>query len=212
MDELDLKKAMQFLISPKNSVQEVSSFYESCAGIYENLTETLFFPVEVCVQTAIKYNSDRNCVIVDACSGTGRVGRELLNQNYKNVDAIEPSKSMIENGFKGYRNIFQKFITEEPINEIKANTYDLCTMLGGLAYGHFPPNGFDEIVRIVKKGGFAVIANTYFYLENSPEYWDGIQEKLKQLAKDGFIEEKERQIIDYLDDDKQVLLLVFKVI
>jgi SAM-dependent methyltransferase len=96
---------------------------------------------------------DDDAAILDAGAGTGAVGLEARRLGFTTMDALDLSLDMLkiakEHGV--YRDI-RVGILGEPL-DYATDSYDAVLSAGTFTPGHAPPEGFDELTRIVKPGG-----------------------------------------------------------
>jgi len=110
--------------------------------------------------------------ILDIAAGTGRVGVALVAKGFKLIDALEPSEGMLDELEKKgiYDRKFLAPIGNEPVVEIRADTYDALVIAGGMGEGHIPVSALSEMLRIVKQGGLIFIVMREEYLTIVEEY------------------------------------------
>jgi predicted TPR repeat methyltransferase len=91
--------------------------------------------------------------ILDAGCGTGLVGEELNKRGYRNIDALDFSREMLDEAQRKniYRNHMQADLSK-PL-DIEDNRYHAVVCTGTFTYGHVKAQAFDELVRITKPGG-----------------------------------------------------------
>lgn len=121
---------------------------------------------EWAVDYFLDLNLDPSVKILDVCCGTGLVAKFLkakspAGRNYRNIDALDSSKEMLD-GAKEL-GLYQKFYQcpiggDCPPAPIPDGQYDVVIIAGGFAEGHMLPSAFDEMLRMLKKGGFIINA------------------------------------------------------
>ena len=122
---------------------------------------------------------DPSSVVLDAGAGSGLVGLELVKLGFETIDGIDISKVQLELAeFKAvYRHLFQARLGEHlPFPD---DTYDAMVSAGTFTFGHGPASSFDEIVRVVRSGGYLVFT---LPAEGDPE---GYREKYEELTEMG---------------------------
>ncbi len=122
---------------------------------------------------------DPASVVLDAGAGSGLVGLELTKLGFEIIDGIDISKVQLEAAAtKGvYRHLLHARLGEHlPFPD---DTYDAMVSAGTFTFGHAPASSFDEIVRVVRSGGYLVFT---LPAEGDPE---GYREKYEELTEMG---------------------------
>ncbi|XP_067656467.1 methyltransferase-like protein 27 [Haliotis asinina] len=124
--------------------------------------------------------------VLDVAAGTGLVGKQLHDRGFKHMDALEPAAGMLEQARKKniYTNFYCEFLDGNrlPIND---DTYDCCVISGGMAEGHIPCCGLQELIRLTKPGGFVCIVMLEKYLSECKEYKDRLEQLMHELEDAG---------------------------
>merc|ERR1711879_461153 len=150
--------------------------------------------------------------ILDVAAGTGFATEALRFKGFTKIDALEPSEGMIEQAKKKglYNKYFTNFLDENPL-PIKAGTYDVALISGGMGEGHIPCIGLTELTRVVKPGGYVIIAMREQYLSIVPEYIDRLEPHMEKLSQEKKWTRIERSPIPVYSWNNPGLLFVFKV-
>lgn len=92
-------------------------------------------------------------VILDAGCGTGLAGEALAERGFKTIDGMDISPDMLEvaRGKGAYRTLQTEDMTG-PLS-YESNAYDAVVCVGTFTHAHVGPKGFDELVRITRRGG-----------------------------------------------------------
>ena len=134
---------------------------------------------EVAVEVFAKYVSS-DARVVDVGVGTGLVGWELVKRGFSLLDGFDLSQGMLDEArAKGWYRGLQVGILGEPLGYAD-DAYDAAIAAGVFSVGHAPASGFDEVVRIVKPGG-------YFVITLRPDIYEanGFKAKEEELAAAG---------------------------
>ena len=96
---------------------------------------------------------DKNARILDAGAGTGLVGEELKKMGYKQLDALDYSREMLDEA--GKKGVYQELLQADMSRPLKIanDSYDAIVCTGTFTFGHVDANAFDELVRITRPGG-----------------------------------------------------------
>ena len=146
-ENLDLKDAKN-----DNRLMEV---YRDWAKKYDydndNVLGTVSQPKSVSLlSTRLK---DKTAKIIDVGCGTGLVGEKLKAKDFINFDGLDISKDMLSIAkSRGYRNLFLGSLNKQlPVLD---DAYDAAMCVGVFTHGHVSSEGFNELCRIVKPGGY----------------------------------------------------------
>lgn len=135
--------------------EQLMDAYKDWAGDYDKDTVDNFGYVAhvVTAKAMQRVQPETSIRILDAGCGTGLVAEVLSEMGYKDMDALDYSKEMLDIAeTKGvYTNCMQADLSK-PL-EIKDDAYDAIVCAGTFTYGHVDAKGFDELIRITKKDG-----------------------------------------------------------
>ncbi|XP_013794878.1 methyltransferase-like protein 27 [Limulus polyphemus] len=136
--------------------EEVENFYGSWAETYdEEVSLFNYNGPKLITEAFAKLNVPEDAEIIDIAAGTGNVGIKLKEMGYKNIDALDGTKKMLEIARKKnvYRNFYHMFLGCGNKSPIKDGTYDVAISCGGIGPGHIPYSAFHEVLAMVKQGG-----------------------------------------------------------
>ena len=96
---------------------------------------------------------DKTAKIIDVGCGTGLVGEKLKAKDFIYFDGLDTSKDMLSIAkSRGYRNLFLGSLNKQlPVLD---DAYDAAMCVGVFTHGHVSSDGFNELCRIVKPGGY----------------------------------------------------------
>jgi len=117
-------------------------------------------------ETMQKYLTNKDASILDAGCGSGLSGEALKATGYNNIDGCDFSPEMLA---KAKEKTCYNKLYEADLNagqaDVPDSSYDAITCVGVFSFGHVFPDACDDLIRILKKGGFLIIAL-------NEQYWD----------------------------------------
>lgn len=175
---------------------ETRRHYKSWAETYDHEVSEVngYAQPQRVAEMTLKLQSDTSSRILDAGCGSGLSGLALHHSGYTNVDGCDFSPEMLaKSREKGcYTELFEANLNET-LTDCADSSYDIVTCVGVFSFGHVFPDACDELLRVLRAGGFLIIA------VNEP-YWDkgDLAEKLSRLETTGIIRILEKQFGDHL--------------
>ena len=146
-DELDVNDA-------KND-HRLAEVYRDWAKKYDHDNDHVLGTISQpkSVDLLITRLKDKNAEIIDVGCGTGLVGESLKAKDFIYFDGIDISEDMLSIAkSRGYRNLFLGSLNKQlPLLD---NKYDAAMCVGVFTHGHVSSDGFNELCRIVKPGGY----------------------------------------------------------
>nr|VFJ67614.1 MAG: Methyltransferase domain-containing protein [Candidatus Kentron sp. FM]VFJ67799.1 MAG: Methyltransferase domain-containing protein [Candidatus Kentron sp. FM]VFK16771.1 MAG: Methyltransferase domain-containing protein [Candidatus Kentron sp. FM] len=145
--------------------REIAGIYDRWAKTYDSdLTEDSdYVAPRRCLELLKKYVPSGEARILDVGAGTGLFGQLLHRNGYRDITGVDISEGMLtvarEKGV--YRELYRA-VLGEPLG-FPSGTFDAAIAVGVFSPGQGPPNAFDELIRIVKPGG-------YFLFTIRPEF------------------------------------------
>lgn len=110
-------------------------------------------------------NMGKDAKIIDVAAGPGNVAYYLKPKGFNNIDGLDPSQGLLDQGLKKglFNKIFCCYVTPDSKTPIEDNTYDAMLCSAGMFPGSIVPQAFKELLRIVKPGGILAwnIADNY---------------------------------------------------
>lgn len=178
----DPHKKIDSFLKPETltNKEQLKEHYKQWARTYdEDLTHKAGYIVhQQALPLFAKYVS-LEAIILDAGSGTGLMGAALKKAGYTQIEALDISKEMLE--YSSAKNLYQAYhlgVLGEPL-ELKTNTYDAVVSVGAFGPTHAPPHSFEELIRIIKPGGYLL----FTMRENEIPQGGDFRIEMKRLTK-----------------------------
>lgn len=149
-------------------------------------------------------------VVLDAGAGSGLVGLELARLGFETIDGVDISKVQLAlaEAKAAYRHLIHARLGRRL--PLPNDAYDAMVSAGTFTFGHAPASSFDEIVRVVRSGGYLVFS---LPAEGDPE---GYREKYEELSETGqwsMIEWGDAfYSVPYVEPDTQHRIAVFRIL
>ncbi|XP_059148675.1 methyltransferase-like protein 27 [Physella acuta] len=195
--------------------QGAISFYSEHGAKYEEYMKTLNYQgPKVLAETVAKLLKDnRDAKILDIAAGTGLVAEQLVGYGFRNIDGVDAASGLLQVARnKGiYGKLVCQFVGQGEQMPFENDSYDIVVICGAMGENHIPKAAFDDILRVVKPGGYIV---NVFREEAMfvPWYEDGLQPYLTKLEKDGLWKEISRNTFPIFIADKPGLVLIHQVL
>ena len=153
----------------------ISTKYDELSKNYEEVYNSVGWPdPDQCAQLCVDYGYSESSHVLDMGSGTGLVAQYLKDKtghNNLNVVGIDASEGMIKLAedkgvYKEIRNYLLCRPTKFAVDHSDLiGKFDFVTASGLLAEGHATSEVFDEMIAVLKRGGYAIFTSRIEYLE-----------------------------------------------
>lgn len=150
-----LETTIQRLVGSKSD-EEAKKVYAEWQSYDTDLDEYGYVAPQLAAEKLINAVNNTNAHIYDAGCGTGKVGAVLHSVGYKHLQGGDFSESMLQRAQS--LNIYEKLSTADftqPLDYVD-NYFDAAISVG-VWKDHFGPVFTEELVRIVKTGGFIAL-------------------------------------------------------
>lgn len=139
--------------------EQLMQAYQAWASEYDSdLVDRFGYVAHVTSAKALDQGlgGNHDAIILDAGSGTGLVGEELVKLGYQTVDGLDYSQDMLDQAQAKqiYRALLQADMTQ-PL-PMADDTYDAVVCTGTFTYGHITGEAFAELIRVTRPGGMIV--------------------------------------------------------
>jgi len=113
-----------------------------------------------CAEAFLKLGLNHQVAILDLAAGTGLLGGEISRHGYDIIDGLDSSLGMLGQARK--QGIYKNYInaTVEGLGTIPVNdeAYDVIVCSNGFAPGQIYPASLPELLRVIRPGGYILIA------------------------------------------------------
>lgn len=162
------------------SADELVKAYDEWAADYEGDMLSLGYMVPSVAAGFVGRHVPPGGRCLDAGVGTGILGDTLRVLGYTNLTGIDLSEGMMEVAReKGAYKSLRQMTLGEPL-DFPDDSFDAAFSIGVFTEGHAPPGSFDELVRVVKPGGWMVFGVRDDVYEDG-----GFRAKMDTLEADG---------------------------
>lgn len=160
--------------------QEAAELYDSWAEDYERRVSSWgYITPAVAAWFLGRYVAPEDGTLLDAGAGTGLMGLVLAPLGYRDLIGIDVSRDMLEYAReKGvYRELRQMELGGRL--DLPSDAFAAVVAAGVFAAGHAPPESFEDLIRVTKRGGYVIFSvRTDVYLEG------GFKEKQEALERE----------------------------
>jgi predicted TPR repeat methyltransferase len=160
--------------------QEAAELYDSWAEDYERKVSSWGYITPAVVAWYLgRYVAPEDGTLLDAGAGTGLMGLVLAPLGYRDLIGIDVSRDMLEYAReKGvYRELRQMELGGRL--DLPSDAFAAVVAAGVFAAGHAPPESFEDLIRVTKRGGYVIFSvRTDVYLEG------GFKEKQEALERE----------------------------
>ncbi len=163
MLKLGRKKRMKTQIDDRK--KESYKIFDSIAPTYDSLNHILSLGIDILWRKKLtkKLPTNKKLFVVDLATGTGDVALHLSQErNIQKIQGFDLSRNMIEIGRQKVKNKKVEHKVSLDIGDglnipLKDNSVDVITLSFGIRNFSNPQKGLDEIYRVLKPGGRALI-------------------------------------------------------
>ena len=177
---MNSENKVQWVYASENN-QQLEERYDEWAKEYDGDIEGDFgYVIPRMAAETLERFVPKDARVLDAGAGTGLVGVELHRLGFTNLEAMDLSRGMLDEArSKGVYGDFHQMVMGEPLG-FATDSYDAAICVGVLTLGHAPDHSLDELVRIVRPGGYVA-----FTLRPDVYERNGFRDKQEQLVREG---------------------------
>jgi len=170
----NLKQQIQHVLKDCTEKSQVIRFYDEWSSKYEEDLVMVgnYSGHTKCVEAFLELGLNRSVSILDLACGTGLLGEEIVKYGFVNIDGLDASLQML--GQARNKDIFKEHILAVVHGvgslPIVDDAYDVIMSSNGFAPGQIYPEALDEIVRILRPGGYFIFTMRDGLPEASPKF------------------------------------------
>lgn len=188
---MEKQDSIEWIYTSKDN-EELRERYDQWAEEYDEdiVTDHDYQGTRVTAEYVLRY-VPTEAKILDVGAGTGLMGEVLASRGYNNQVAMDLSQGMLD--LAQQKNVYQE-LRQMVLGEtlyFPTDSFDAAVGTGVFTKAHAPASSFDEIVRIVKPGGFIIFTLNADSYKNA-----GFKEKFDALESEGkwkLVESSEEQ-------------------
>jgi len=184
----ELKKQITSILMDNTEPEKRIRFYDEWSDKYEeDLVMVGNYSGHIkCVEAFLELGLQRQVNILDLACGTGLLGEEITKSGYVNIDGLDASMQMLNQARK--KDIFKEYIYAHMTGlgslPLVDDIYDVVMTSNGFAPGQFYSDSVEEILRILKPGGYLIFTMREGLAEKSPRF-SLFENDLRELEKNG---------------------------
>jgi len=139
---------------------------------------------------------NKHARILDVAAGTGLTAEAVMEFGFDNFDALDPAQEMLDVAKEKniYQNFFCEYLGPNRLS-MDSNTYDAVIGTGMFGCGHVGTDCLPELIRVIKKGGFLVIACRTAHIVENPKLCS-FEADIVQFEKDKKWKMVERKLVE----------------
>jgi SAM-dependent methyltransferase len=126
-----------------------------------------------------RYVAPKGGTVLDAGAGTELMGLVLAPLGYRDLIGIDVSRDMLE--YAREKGVYRELRQMElgGLLDLPSDAFAAVVAAGVFAAGHAPPESFEDLIRVTKRGGYVIFSvRTDVYLEG------GFKEKQEALERE----------------------------
>nr|VFK40413.1 MAG: Methyltransferase domain-containing protein [Candidatus Kentron sp. TC]VFK41890.1 MAG: Methyltransferase domain-containing protein [Candidatus Kentron sp. TC]VFK57660.1 MAG: Methyltransferase domain-containing protein [Candidatus Kentron sp. TC] len=171
--------------------QEIAAIYNRWANTYDadHTKDSDYVAPKKCLDILKRYAPSKDARLLDVGAGTGLFGQLLYGSGYRNLVGMDVSEGMlIEARKKDVYLALHRGVLGKPLG-FSSDTFDAAIAVGVFAPGNGPPAAFDELIRVIRPGGYIIFTLRFEFYEDSGFGFRPKQLELEQAGK-WLLEEK----------------------
>ena len=146
--------------------------------------------------------------IIDACCGTGLVGRALQERGYRQLSGCDLSQVMVEQAraTQAYQRLYGEIDLTLPLPSHLLQRFDAVLCCGAFIPGHLPASALRGLVAMTRPGGVVVVSIREVYYKT-----DHFEDLIQTLIRENGLSVLEKQKSARYLQSARAHYLAFKV-
>nr|VFJ93061.1 MAG: Methyltransferase domain-containing protein [Candidatus Kentron sp. LFY] len=140
------------------SPREIADIYDRWAETYDTglMEDSDYVAPRRCLDILKKYRPAKEARLLDVGAGTGLFGQLLYRHGYRDIVGMDLSEGMLAEARKKdvYLELHRQVLGGAL--EFPSDGFDAAIAVGVFSPGQGPPGAFEEIIRVVKPGGYFI--------------------------------------------------------
>ena len=159
----------------------IQNIYNKKSNSYDNYrnNKSGFNEIKNILNNFLINRNNNNLDLLDVGCGTGHLLNYMNQYNFKTINGIDPSESMINKSLENTKNIMNCKVWVDYIENIKDNSYDIiiCNqVIQNLTLNieeafNLRQNFYNQLYRVLKKNGLLIITTRNIKNTYSNMYW-----------------------------------------
>ena len=189
---------------------ETSAVYDGWADDYEQHMKNVGYTHPAIVAAMVtRHVPPTRDPVLDAGAGTGVLGEILVALGYPYLFGLDASEGMLKTA--ALKNKYQQ-LTHQFLGQTLSydnDTFAMVASSGVFTQGHAPLDGFDELIRVTRPGGYLVFSISRTYLDGP---FEQKRQQLEQQNRWKFVNATERYNSAPLEDTLISQVFAFQVL
>ena len=194
-------------------VDNLKRYYDHWARHYDTDVEAEAYCgptmiVDLLDAVASQVNVQPDSQIIDACCGTGLVGRTLQERGYRQLSGCDLSQLMVEQAHatQAYQRLYGEIDLTLPLPSHLLQRFDAVLCCGAFIPGHLPASALRGLVAMTRPGGVVVVSIREVYYKT-----DHFEDLIQTLIRENGLSVLEKQKSARYLQSARAHYLAFKV-
>lgn len=168
------------------SVHNLERYYDHWARHYDADVEAEVYcgptmVVDLLDTVAQSGNIHHDSRVLDACCGTGLVGRALHHRGYRQISGCDLSQPMLDQAHasQAYEHLHGQLDLNQPLPRTLLRYFDAVVCCGAFIPGHLPASALRGLIAMTRPGGVVVISVREAYFDTA-----GFEPLLQSLTRE----------------------------